>query len=151
MKRLVYIGIALNIAAAVVILLLVVCESPPSDSGSSTSTKRAPVATRSLLQGIHDKLASGQPYPLSRGREISAEVVYFDSDGSLILDSKDEQRGVVFTNKTRPNSKAIARHARLKVVEPTTLKLEMEDFVFETEGSGTTAHTERMNITIQLP
>ncbi|MCK4626044.1 MAG: hypothetical protein KAV00_12080 [Phycisphaerae bacterium] len=108
-------------------------------------------AEPTYLKRIHDKLANGQPYLLSRGREISAEVVYFDSNGSLVLDSKDEEHGVVFTNKARPNSKVLARHARLKVVEPTTLKLEMEDVVIETKGSGTTQHAEKMSMTMQLP
>ncbi len=95
MRRLVYIGIAVNIIAAGVILLLVVSESPPSDSGNSTSTKCTPVAPRSLLQGIHDKLVSGQTLCWKDG-ELSAEVVYFDDDGALILASRGDQHGVVY-------------------------------------------------------
>ena len=97
MNRSVYIGIAVVIVAVGVILFLTVRESAPSDSGSSISARRAPVAPRSLLQGIHDKLANGQTVRCGDG-ELSAEVVYFDDDGSLVLDSKGEERGVVFKN-----------------------------------------------------
>ena len=137
MNKSVYIGVAVVLVAVGVSLYLIVCGSTP-------------VAPRSLLQGIHDKLASGQSLHWKDGK-LSAEVVHFDDEGILILDSKGEQRGVVYEKMGAETSTMFARRMRVRIIEQKILKLEMDDVVIKTEGSGTTGHAEKMSMTRPLP